>query len=208
MRKIKEIKENKESNKKNKIKRFIDWLWKSDSLLSYIVNLLIIFILVKFVFYPAFGAINNTSMPVVAVMSSSMEHHLPFEDWWDLNHNFYEEKGITKDQFMKFPLRDGFNKGDVIVVKGVKENELKVGDVIIFISQNKLPIIHRIVGIREENGQRIFETKGDNNKGQIVNPFINEKYITYDQIVGKAVFRIPYLGYPKVWLSEILKFLS
>ena len=53
-----------------------------------------------------------------------------------------------------------------------------------------------------------MQTKGEHNPEQLIpgnNAFgINETYITKDQILGEAVFKIPYLGYVKIWASELL----
>ena len=42
-----------------------------------------------------------------------------------------------------------------------------------------------------EKGNNIFNT--------------DETNITKDRIIGKAVLKIPYLGWPKIWLVEGLK---
>ena len=64
------------------------------------------------------------------------------------------------------------------------------------------PIIHRIINIRQENGNYIFSTMGDNNNGQLsVETTINE-----NQLVGKAAFRIaPGLGWAKLVFYEHLR---
>lgn len=73
--------------------------------------------------------------------------------------------------------------GDVILVKTVKQEELKQGDVITFelLGEN---ITHRIVALQDDG----YQTKGDNNN-------IEDKYIVkYYQIKGKVILTIPYLG--------------
>lgn len=64
-------------------KKIWKFIWHDDSLLSWIVNIVIAFILVKFVIYPGLGLILQTTYPVVAVVSSSMEHNEDFEKWWE-----------------------------------------------------------------------------------------------------------------------------
>jgi len=83
-----------------KAKKFLKWLWwfiwEDDSWYSWIANIVIAFILVKFIIYPALGWMLGTAFPVVAVVSSSMEHnHLGFDDWWAKNGNWYEAKDIA-----------------------------------------------------------------------------------------------------------------
>ena len=116
-----------------------------------------------------------------------------------------EQKNITQSAFDEFPLSNGFSKGDVIFVWG--RFTPKVGDIIIFQQKDSSapnPIIHRIVSI--ENG--IFQTKGDHNSEQLIpsnNPYnTDETNITEDEIIGKAIFKFPYLGYPKIWLRDLV----
>jgi len=63
---------------KRELSLFWNWLWKSESIWSYIVFLILIFIIVKFVFLPglslAFGMGPN-GLPLAIVESSSMEHY-------------------------------------------------------------------------------------------------------------------------------------
>ena len=62
------------------------FIWKDDSLLSWIINILLAFLIVKFLIYPGLGFALGTTYPVVAVVSSSMHHDGDFDQW-------YEEKG-------------------------------------------------------------------------------------------------------------------
>ena len=92
-----------------------------------------------------------------------------------------------------------------ILVRGVKQEDLKIGDVIIFEGGNtKRPIIHRLVNTNP------FQTKGDNNKGQFSlsnnNAGINELEIKNEQIIGKATFiKIPFIGWLKLIFYEPLR---
>lgn len=51
-------------------------------------------------------------------------------------------------------------------------------------------VTHRIHEIEEEEGRRVFTTKGDANESP------DGEKRTKEQIIGKVVFSIPYLGYP------------
>ncbi len=184
------------------IKKAWNWVWNDDSLLSYIISILLIFLIVKFIIYPGIGLILGTKLPIVAVMSNSMKHSEDFNEWWNNHGDWYEERGINESMFKEFPLRNGFKKGDLIIIKGKKD--INIGDVIVFKVNMDYPIIHRVVEIKKINNKTIYETKGDNNEGQIVTPYINELYIDPDQVMGVAWIRIPYLGYPKVLLSKII----
>ncbi len=62
----------------------------------------------------------------------------------------------------------------------IKEEELFVGDIIVF-SAGKKSIVHRIINITERNGTKYYTTKGDNN----LNP---DRYnTTFDDIKAKVV---------------------
>jgi signal peptidase I len=137
------------------------------------------------------GLLLGTKLPVVAVVSDSMMHDssTPIRHYQFLEENL----GYTKDQIDSWPIKNGFLKGDALVVIGASEDELKIGDVIVYeITGQNTPIVHRIVKL--ENGEII--TKGDHNP--TFDPWRPKK------IYGKAVLVIPFLGWPKVLLTQIL----
>ncbi|MEM5815108.1 MAG: signal peptidase I [Candidatus Aenigmatarchaeota archaeon] len=158
-----------------------------------------------------FGLILNTKLPLVVIVSSSMSHSPgyyicgsyvksyknSFENYWMVCNESYKAFNITKEIFLKFPFKNGMEVGDVIVVK--KEKNYKLGDVIVYQpTGGKYPIIHRIVKINEDGS---FQTKGDRNNGQ----FNYEKRINYSQIYGKAILRIPLIGWPRVLVMMVMK---
>jgi len=209
-----------------KIKKAWNWVWNSDSILSWIVALALIFIFVKFIFFPSLSLIMGTTLPLAGVESSSMDHqivgsglcgnsyskdeksYINFDRYWEECGDWYEEKGISKEVFSEFSLKNGFRKGDIIVVWG--RFKPKLGNIIIFKANSESsaprPIIHRIVSIEGE----VIQTKGDHNVGQLTisnNPYgTDETNIRDNQIIGKALFKVPYLGWPKIWLVEFLRF--
>lgn len=213
---------------KNKIKKSWNWIWHSDSIWSWIVALAIIYIAIKFIFFPGLSLLFGTSLPLAGVESSSMDHQIArddhnilnlcgkikdensidFNQYWETCGNWYEENNITKEQFSEFPLKDGFKKGDIIVVWG--RFKPKIGDIIVFKvnpgSTAPRPIIHRIVSI---NKQGIIQTKGDHNAKQLTSSNniykTDETKISQDQIIGKAIMKIPLFGWPKIWATELIK---
>ena len=183
------------------------FIWEDNSIWSWIVNIILAFVLIKFIVYPGLGFLLKTSHPVVAVVSESMEHNGNFDGWWQNSAKWYTGNGIIKEEFEAFPLKKGFNKGDIMVLKGKAPEDINVGDVIVFWSAKRDPIIHRIVKKWQENGKYYFQTKGDNyvtNKDSIKNVFLDETKISQDQVVGNAVLRIPLLGYIKIVFVELL----
>ena len=183
---------------KSKAKKVWDFLWHEDSILSWTVNIIIAFLLVKFIIYPGLGALFGTSLPVVAVVSGSMDHEGNFDQWWDNHEDFYLERLITKQQFEMYPLKKGFSKGDVIILTGTNAESLDKGEVIVFNSGKQYPIIHRIVDI---NNDGTYVTKGDANRGPGVDSEINEYAVMPEQVMGKAQFKIPWIGWLKIGVS-------
>jgi len=193
---------------KKTLKKIWYFIWEDNSIWSWIVNIIIAFILIKFIVYPGLGLLLSTSHPVVAVVSESMEHNMGFDEWWDKNKDWYLQNGIEKEDFEIFSLKNGFNKGDIMVLKGKDAENIDVGDVIVFRGNRKDPIIHRVVDKRQNNDIINFQTKGDNNKDSIKNSQLDETNIREEEIIGKAILRIPLLGYIKIGFVELLKSLG
>ena len=131
-----------------------------------------------------------------------------FQTWWVGHDQKYAQFSINGTEFATFPMKNGFNKGDIIFITGARPENIKVGDIIVYNTGiNPSPIIHRVIDIRQENGSYVFSTIGDNNWEQFsanqsiyVNPTkIDEINIDSDQIVGVARLKIaPYLGWVKL----------
>ena len=88
------------------------------------------------------------------------------------------------------------NIGDIAIIKKCGPNDVEVGD----ISEYKMPdftVVHRIVEIKQENGRYYFATKGDNNSSR------DKNLVTEDQLIGKCLFKIKYLGYPAIWITGV-----
>ncbi len=199
---------------KKKIKTILKkawyFIWEDDSVWSWIVNVILAYALIKFIVYPFLGLILGTSYPIVAVVSSSMEHDGSFNEWWNsaaycangncLQKEWYSEYSITEKQFKGFSYVNGFNKGDIMVLLGKSPEKIKIGDIIVFKSIANDPIIHRVVKKSKEDSKYYFQTKGDHNPKSIS----FETKIPEGIIVGKAVFKIPLMGYVKIWFVNLL----
>lgn len=178
---------------KRSLKKVWHFIWHENSVLSWIVNIILAFIIVKFLIYPGLGLVLSTSHPLVAVVSGSMEHDINnFDNWWEQNKNFYINSQITKEQFKEFSFKKGFNKGDIMLLIGTKN--IDVGDVIVYNGNYKDPIIHRVIK-KQENS---YVTKGDHN------PTIDPIKPTSKNLVGKAILRIPLLGWIKIIFTKII----
>lgn len=91
-----------------------------------------------------------------------------------------------------------FERGDIIVYKKVKNiNDIKENDIICY-QLNNIKVMHRVIKIENINNKKYFTTKGDN---LLSNDPLKVKE---EQIIGTIIFTIPRLGYPSVWLYELL----
>lgn len=115
-------------------------------------------------------------------------------------------------------MKSGFDRGDLIVLFGVRPEKVEVGDIIVFWGGKAYPIIHRVVATHQPHNRiPYFETKGDNNLGQIIEPErLDETNIPAylpcneeadgqcDIVIGRAVLRIPFLGWVKIGFVNLL----
>ncbi|CAB50358.1 signal peptidase I [Pyrococcus abyssi] len=109
-------------------------------------------------------------------------------------------------------MRPVFYPGDVVLLKGVKPEEIKVGDVIVYKSAfSKYPIIHRVRGIKQVyiNGkpQLCFITWGDNNPVpdlyELPNGGIIDCVPSY-AVEAKALIVFPKIGIISIKVRELL----
>ena len=87
------------------------------------------------------------------------------------------------------------NKGDMIIYERYDGQAIDEGQVIVFLQDNS-KIVHRVVQIKNINGELRYYTKGD------ANDDFDEGYRVKDDIVGLTDFKLSYLGYPTLWLRE------
>lgn len=88
-------------------------------------------------------------------------------------------------------------KGDVVVIEKIKnKKDIELGTVIAYRYDQRI-IVHRLVKKINVSEGIYYYTKGDAN-----NEVDNYK-ITEDMIIGVVNLRIPYIGYPTVWLNEL-----
>ena len=88
-----------------------------------------------------------------------------------------------------------YSVGDLIYVKEVDPDSVKVGDPITFVLNEELVVAtHRVVSIDSENRQ--FTTKGDANSTEDAAP------VHFNNLIGVPVFSVPLLGYVSVYIQN------
>lgn len=230
------VKVKKNSNLKNNLKKFWNYLWYGESLGSYLLNFVVAFIIIKFIFFPTLGFFLNNNFPIVAIVSGSMEHKvvdnrvcsyyindissksLNFDEWWGFCGKYYEDNfNLNKNNFTNFDYNNGLNIGDVMILYGKNPKNIEIGDILVFVPQDKMsngesyffnnygPVIHRVVDKEFKEGKFYFRTKGDHNADSTLG---FESNIPEDDVIGVAIFRIPYIGYIKLFLNKILIFFT
>ncbi len=90
------------------------------------------------------------------------------------------------------------NKGDIALFETYDDQTLQEGQVIVY-ANNKSMIVHRIVNIEIINGLTRYYTRGDANEDNDIG------YRTDGDIVGIVGYKLPYFGYPTLWLRSLFK---
>ena len=90
------------------------------------------------------------------------------------------------------------NKGDMIIYEQYTDQNIEEGQVIVFL-HDKSKIVHRVIKIERINGETRYYTKGDANEDP------DEGYILDSDIMGLTDLKIAYIGYPTLWLREIIQ---
>lgn len=89
------------------------------------------------------------------------------------------------------------SKGDVVIIEKTDDpTKIELKEIIAY-KYNKIIVVHRLVKKIEVNGETIFYTKGDANES------MDSYKITMDMVIGTVNFKIPYIGYPTVWVNEL-----
>lgn len=89
------------------------------------------------------------------------------------------------------------NKGDMIIYEAYDGQKIEEGQVIVFL-QNQNKIVHRVIRIDRIENETRYYTKGDANESE------DAGYITQSDIFGLTDFKISGIGYPTLWLREIM----
>ena len=90
------------------------------------------------------------------------------------------------------------HRGDIVLIQKKPFSSVQKNDIIKYRLDNQY-IVHRVVEIKINGKQeKYFVTKGDNNNEVDLYPVMEDQY------EGVVVGKIPYLGYPRLILNDIL----
>lgn len=87
-------------------------------------------------------------------------------------------------------MEPAFSPGDLVISQPVDPRTLATGDVITFqpVSDDPTLVTHRVIGFTFGGGESRIITRGDANGA-------SDAPIVYDQVMGKVLYSLPYLGY-------------
>lgn len=98
-------------------------------------------------------------------------------------------RGVTSNS-----MNPTFQRGDLLLIRGVSSpTDISENDILVFEYPNlEDPVAHRVIEIRNIGGELRFITHGDNN------PPNATEMVHPENVLGKVVYSIPYLGYPSI----------
>ncbi|MEN6348008.1 MAG: signal peptidase I [Syntrophomonas sp.] len=85
--------------------------------------------------------------------------------------------------------------GDVVIIHKIAGKDARVGDIILFPYEKDMKVTHRIIAASDQQGAKLFTTKGD------ANPEPDSNLVPEDNVQGKVVSVIPKIG----WLTLVFR---
>jgi len=101
--------------------------------------------------------------------------------------------GLTPYVVLSGSMEPTYHVGSMIYVKEVDPVDIQVGDPITFRISDGMVATHRVIAVYEDGS---FQTQGDANDAPDGAP------VSPENLVGKPVFSIPYLGYLSDWITH------
>ena len=107
--------------------------------------------------------------------------------------------GVKPTVISSGSMQPALHMGDIALVKKIDPTELQEGDVIQYVNQHNITIVHRLISIENKEGEPIFTTKGDANEEP------DFPSIKKNRILGKNVFTIPKIGFIQIYVRDVFK---
>jgi signal peptidase len=102
--------------------------------------------------------------------------------------------GFTPTIVASQSMQPTLNTGDLTFILSIPHEAIQIGDIIQYQTATE-PIIHRVIDRYEQGGSLWFVTKGDANNAA-------DEPVMETNVMGKAVFTIPQLGWVSITLRE------
>jgi len=102
--------------------------------------------------------------------------------------------GFRFDPVLSGSMSPNFDNGDLVISKSVDDEDIRVGDVIVYRHAGML-ICHRVVALDAEANW--IQTKGDANEGP--DPYT----ISYDDVVSEVGVVVPSIGHAVLFLKSV-----
>jgi len=84
-----------EKEAKSFFQKFWHLLWKEDSFKGWLFSIVVLFVFIKFIFFPVLGLVTGTALPLAIVESCSMYHQgnllSDFDSWFERHKEKYSE---------------------------------------------------------------------------------------------------------------------
>lgn len=133
--------------------------------------------IVKLLDNPVFNAVFNTFKVLFYIVIVAYVLFIAVQKFYKSDINGYYIYTVRTGS-----MEPAYNVYDVILVKEVRDEELKVGDVITYGKGNGT-VTHRIISIMpNEFGEERITTKGDRNE-------VADQTISYNDVIGKVVYK-------------------
>lgn len=91
--------------------------------------------------------------------------------------------------------KERINKGDLIVSEtNISYDDIKINDVIVYFNGKTL-VCHRVINKFSEDNNEFLITQGDANN-------VSDGIISFNQVKGRVIDVIPYIGYVNLYLTS------
>jgi len=91
-----------------------------------------------------------------------------------------------------------YTKGDALLLYKDSPDNIEVGDILVYKDGKKI-VAHRVIKKTEYKNNLYFYTKGDANNAP------DDGYIEKENVIGRGINIVKYIGYPTVWLNEFFR---
>lgn len=111
----------------------------------------------------------------------------------------YGYLGVEPSVIYSGSMQPALHVGDIVIIDKVETSSIQVGDIIQMITKDNITLVHRVVEKSETGNGITFITKGDANDDPDIEPVLEQN------VLGKAVFNIPKLGWVQIFVNELFR---